>query len=92
LRGSGPGAAARARESEWSYPGLFVIFSRIVDGHLPEFPGHAKFHPIYLNALVSLRAPQSALSYETKDLWNGDKLRTFIRRYAELTREQLWMF
>jgi hypothetical protein len=48
------GSTAVTISLEWSYPGLFVIFSRLVDGQLPEFPGHGKFHPIYLDALISL--------------------------------------
>lgn len=76
---------------ELSYPGLFVKFSRLVDGKIPETPVNIEDEPVlhsfYLEDLVALRAPHEVVRYEPEDLWKPERLAELIYLDALLTRK-----
>lgn len=76
---------------ELTYPGLFVMFSRLVDGKIPPYPIDVAVEPVlhnfYLDDIVALRAPTEVVQYDPRDLWDPRKVAELLYVDALLTRK-----
>jgi hypothetical protein len=69
---------------ELDYPGLFVMFLKLVDGKIPKESFNRGF---YLTDLVALRAPDYHYAYNVKELWDPKKVKEIVFTYAFLTKK-----
>jgi len=69
---------------ELEYPGLFVMFLKLVDGKVPKDPFNRGF---YLEDLVTHRDPGDRCTYKPEDFENEQKVREILYTYAFLTKK-----